>query len=330
MSKFGSMSRNSVATKFLMPWLVGAFVLTVLPLVATILLSCMEWDGVDPSQARWVGFDHYQHLIGIKHDQDHDSATRLNRYRDPLFYRSLYNSLFFAALATPLSLFVSLLLALMLNAPLRGIAVFRSLAYLPHVLGGVATILIWSWVFNPTYGPINQTIEWAYGVLDPVVRFFGGEGTGSWLLPGWLASETWCMPAVVCMHAWTAGGAVFIFLASLQRVDPDSQAAALIDGANRWRRFRLIVLPQLTPAILFNLITGFAASMQSFNYAYLLYNRAQNDGLLFVVLYIYRCAFEPPYRLGYASAMACVLFVILLVLSSLTFITSKWWVHYES
>lgn len=321
---------------FLLPWLVGVFILAGLPLAATILLSCTQWDGVDFKSATWVGVRHYQELTTVEATSDPAqnqpwSWTLLGgKPRDALFVRSMTNSLNFACLATPLSLSVALLLAILLNARLAGMTAFRSLAYLPHVLGGVATILIWSWVFNPTFGPVNVTIRFAYDLIDPIVRIFNDRGTVDWLLPGWLTSETWCMPAVVCMHAWTAGGSVFVFLAALQGTDPDAHGAALIDGASRWRRFWLITLPQLTPAILFNLVTGLVASMQSFNYSYLLYNRAQNDGLLFVVLHIYRTAFEPPYRLGYASAMACILFVVLLAFTALTFVSSKRWVHYAS
>ena len=130
------------------------------------------------------------------------------------------------------------------------------------------------------------------------------------------------------MHAWTAGGAVFIFLAALQHVDPATLEAARIDGARRWQAFRHVVFPQLTPAILFNLATGLAGSMQAFHQAFLLYNRAQNDGLLFYMLHLYRSAFEPPYRLGYASAMAWVLFILLLLLSGIAVISGRKWVHY--
>jgi len=247
-----------------------------------------------------------------------------------MFYKAMRNSVTFSLFAVPLSLFSAFALAMLLNAPLRGIAWFRSLFYMPHVLGGVATVLIWSWVLNPAFGPLNSIIQTAYDVIDPVVRLFHKSGTAAWPLPGWLMSKTWCKPAVVLIHVWTTGGAVFIFLAALQRVDPDTHLAAHLDGANAWQRLRLITLPQLTPAILFNLITGLVASMQSFNYAYLLYNRAQEDGLLFVSLQIYRTAFEPPYRLGYASAMACILFVLLLGVSLFAFWSRRIWVHYES
>ncbi|GJM24046.1 MAG: sugar ABC transporter permease [Phycisphaerae bacterium] len=324
------------AFKLTLPWLAGVLILVVAPLIATTVLSFVHWDGIDTNGATWVGGQNYQELAtidpSVPNKQEHPWHWSLlgGRPRDALFVRSMINSLTFAIFATPLNMSVALLLALLVNAPLRGMSIFRAFAYLPHVLGGVATILIWSWIFNPTFGPINVALKTAYEMIDPLVRTFGGGGTSNWPVPGWLASEAWCKPAVICIHAWTAGGSVFIFLAALQGTDPDAHVAALLDGASRRQRFLSITLPQLTPAIFFNLVTGFVASMQSFNYSYLLYNRAQNDGLLFVVLQIYRSAFEPPYRLGYASAMACILFVTLFVFTAITAITSRKWVHYES
>jgi len=322
--------------RFVLPWVVGVVILTVVPLVFSLLLSLVRWDGMDYGDIAWVGLDHYREFTRVDARQPLAEADPWywhllgGQPADPSFYRSLYNSLVFSGFAVPLGLIVALALAVLLNTSLRGVGFFRTLFYLPHVLGGVATILVWSWIFNPQFGPINALIAGVYTALDPLVRLGGGQGTSAWPLPSWLMSPVWCKPAVVVMHVWTAGGAVFVFLAVLQRVDPATHEAARLDGAGRWDRFYLITLPQITPAVMFNLVTGLAAAMQAFNQPYLLYNRAQNDGLLFYVLQLYRCAFEPPYRLGYASAMAWVLFALVLVLALLALLSGRKWVHYES
>jgi multiple sugar transport system permease protein len=320
--------------RFALPWLVGVIGLTLVPMVASVLLSFTRWDGLALADIRWVGFDHYERAFGI--DQRHQPQpsdpwywTALGgRPADAQFYQALYNSAYYSVFAVPLGLAASLGLALLLNLPLRGIRFFRTLYYLPHVLGGVATVLIWSWLLNPKFGVINAALRWIYEVVGPVAAWFGAD-PATWSTPDWLYSPAWCKPALILMHTWTAGGAMLIFLAALQSVPDSLQEAARIDGAGRWRRFRNVTLPQITPAILFNLILGIVTSLQTFSQAYLLYNRAQHDGLLFYVLYLYRCAFEAPYRIGYASALAWILFVILFGLTLLVVRSGRRWVYYE-
>ncbi|MHC4093723.1 MAG: carbohydrate ABC transporter permease, partial [Planctomycetota bacterium] len=217
----------------------------------------------------------------------------------------------------------------LLSRPLPGIGLFRTLLYLPHVLGGVATVLIWSWLFNPRFGPINSMLGWCVATADPVIGLFGEAGTTSWEPPGWFYSPQWCKPALIVMQIWSFGGSMLIFLAALQQVPRSLHEAAAMDGAGSQRRFRHVTLPHLTPAILFNLVTGLIFSMQAFHQAYLLTNRAQNDGLLFYVLYLYRCAFEPPYRVGYASALAWIFFAVVFALVILAVSSARRWVFYE-
>jgi multiple sugar transport system permease protein len=289
---------------FALPWLVGLIVLTVMPLAGSLLMSLVQWDGLSfTANLEWVGFDHYREAIAD----------------DPTFRKALANSLYYSLLAAPLTVATSLAAAILLAKPVRGIALFRTLFYLPHVLGGVATILIWGWLFNPRFGPINAVLR----------AVFGATGASGWQAPGWFYSPQWCKPALVIMQAWLFGGAMLIFLAALQHVPPRLHDAAAVDGAGRWHRLRHVTLPFLSPAILFNLVTGLVASMQAFNQAYLLYNRAQDDGLLFYVLYLYRCAFEPPYRMGYASALAWLFFALVLILVLLAVRSAHGWVCYE-
>lgn len=299
---------------FALPWLGGLLLLTALPVAASLLISLVRWDGLSlTGNLEWAGFEHYRKIITD----------------DPLFRKALGNSLYYALLATPLTVAASLAAAVLLARPVRGILMFRTLFYLPHVLGGVATILIWSWLFNPRFGPINEMLRGLYALLDPLVRLFDPAGAAQWQTPAWFYSPRWCKPALVIMQTWLFGGAMLIFLAALQHVPPQLHDAAAVDGAGRWHRFRHVTVPTLTPAILFNLVTALVASMQAFNQAYLLYDRAQDDGLLFYVLYLYRCAFEPPYRLGYACALAWVFFALIFVLVWSTLRWARTWVIYE-
>ena len=323
--------------RFAAPWMVGVSALTVLPLGGSAVLSGLRWDGLaDWSEMEWVGGDHYAQALGTRADaaptaNDPWYLQRLDVVpRDRRVYQSLYNSLIYSTFAVPLGLVVSLALALLLNLNVRGITVFRAIYYLPHVLGGVATIVIWSWLFNPTFGPINGLIGGVYWLLDPVVRLLGGAGTEGWPMPGWLYSPAWAKPAVIIMQAWTAGGTMLVFLAALQSIDASMLEAARLDGGGPRNRFCRIILPQISPAILFNLVLGWVYSMQAFSQSYLLYNRAQDDGLLFYVLYLYRCAFESPYRLGYASALAWILVAVLAIPTVLIYLTRRRWVHYDA
>ncbi len=300
---------------FAAPWLVGVVVLTVLPVLGSLVMSLLRWDGLTLSAGvQWVGLDHYRHL-----------ATD-----DADFRKALSNSLIYSFMATPLSLAASLGAALLLSRRLPGMGIFRTLVYLPHVLGGVATVMIWSWLLNPRFGPVNAVLRESYALLDPLVRLWNPAGTSDWAVPGWFYSSTWCKPGLVLMQMWSFGGGMLIFLAALQQVNTQTVEAAHLDGAGWWSRLRHVTLPQLTPAVLFNTVTGLAASMQAFNQAYLMYNRSQDQGLLFYVLYLYRCAFEPPYRVGYASALAWVFFGLIFALVIVAVRTARHWVFYDA
>ncbi|MCP4589794.1 MAG: sugar ABC transporter permease [bacterium] len=321
---------------FALPWMIGVLLLSVGPMLASFALSLVSWDGLEWSGIKWVGLDNYRQLAEFVPDDPLRSfdpwyfEALPGRPADPRFYRAVYNTLVYGLTAVPLGLVAALLMALLLDARMRGIAVFRTLYYLPHVLSGVATVMVWSWLFNPRFGWINLVLRGFYRALDPVLVAVGLEGTSSWPVPDWLYSPAACKPALVVMHVWAAGGAMLIFLAALQSIPASLYEAAAIDGAGRRRRFWSVTLPQITPALYFNLILGVVYALQTFSQPYLLRNRAQHDGLLFYVLYLYQCAFEEPHRLGYASAVAWVLFVVILLLTLLVVRSGRWWVHYES
>lgn len=320
---------------FLLPWATGLVGLTLLPVLACFGLSLTRMDSArSVTELAWVGADHYRAVLGVDHAYEPDETDPWywhllrGRPNDPRFYQAMYNSLFYSVFAVPLGLSAALLVALLLNQPLRGMSIIRGLVYLPHVLGGVATIVIWSWLLNPEFGWINQALRLFYALLDPAVGLFSEGGTSGWPVPRWLYSPDGCKPAVILMHVWTMGGSMLIFLAALRRVEPQLYEAARLDGAGAGDRFLRITLPQITPAILFNVTMSTIFAMQSFGEAYLLQNRNQDDGLMFFVLYLYRTAFEPPYRLGYASALAVILFAVLFILVVPILWSSRRWVHY--
>jgi multiple sugar transport system permease protein len=322
---------------FALPWFVGLFGLTVLPMVASILLSFVEWDGVSLSKIEWVGLDNYRQMFAVQPGETPrptDPFPSLWKHlgcrpHDPQFYKAMYNSVIYSVFAVPLGLLASLMLAMLLNQRLRGISLFRTFYYLPHVLGGVATIMIWRWIFHPDFGLLNSFLLDAYRLLDPLVKAIGLGGTADWPVPQWLYSPRMAKPSLIIMGLWGAGGAMLIFLAALQNVPEQLYEAARIDGAGRWRQFRHVTLPQISPAIFFNLIMGIIGSLQTFNQAYLMRSASQQDSLLFYVLYLYQCAFED-YRMGYASALAWVLFVVIMALTALTLSSARWWVYYEA
>ncbi len=320
---------------FLFPWGLGFLLLTFAPLVGSCALSYTKVGaGLTLGELTWVGMAHYESALEV--DDQVEPADGDPWYwrllggipRDQRFYTSLYNSLFYSLFAVPLGLCSSLLAALLLNRSFRGQSVVRAMVYLPHVLGGVATLVIWSWIFNPQFGGLNQALSLIYAGLDPLVSLFHRGGTAGWLLPRWLYSPTWCKPAVIMIHTWTMGGMMLIFLAALRRVPRRLYDAAALDGAGVFRRLRHITLPQITPAILFNTTVSLIFAMQSFNESYLLQNPQQDDGLLFYVVNLYEAAFAPPYRLGYACALAWILCVVLFILIGPLVWSSRKWVHY--
>ncbi len=307
--------------------------MTLLPLAASLLLSFTQWDGFSERDIQWVGEQNYRELFEV------DAAYRIRQHDpwywsllggkplDPRFFKAVCNTLIFSLMATPLGVVVALLLAVPLNQKLKGIALFRCAYYMPHILGGVGTILMWQWLFNPDVGLINSVLRLLYGSWVWLNSFFGIEAA-LWTAPRWLHSPEWCKPALVLMHLWGRGGAMLIFLAALQNVPERLYEASRIDGAGRWRQFRHVTLPQISPAILFNFVIGLIGAMRVFKSAYVLRHWSQQDGLLFYMVHLYESAFEDPARLGYASALSWVLFVVLFVLTLVTVSVSRRWVYY--
>ncbi len=224
------------------------------------------------------------------------------------------------ALGLPLQLMVALFVALLLNARIKGQAIFRTLIFLPSVVPVVATAILWVWILNPEYGLINAVLSW-YGIRGP----------------GWLTDPHWSKPALILVMMWTIGNAMIIFLASLQQVPQSLYEAAIVDGAGWWQRFRNITIPMISPVIFFNLVMGVIGSFQYFTHVYIMTSGISPDyggraggpefSTLVYALYLYQNAFQF-FRMGYASAMAWIMFIIVAVILIILFKTSKW-VYYE-
>lgn len=279
---------------FISPWVIGFALFEFGPLVASLGISLFKWDLIQAPS--WIGLDNYLELFTD----------------DPLFWQSLKVTSVYSLFSVPFGLLFALLLALLLNQPLPGIAFFRTVFYLPAVVSGVAVAMLWIWVFNGEFGVVNY-------MLDVV----GIEG------PNWFFDRTWVMPAFILMSLWGVGGSMIIFLAGLQGVPQELYDAAEVDGAGRLRQFQHVTWPLLTPVIFFNLIIGIIASFQTFTNSYVITEGGPANATLFYVLYLYNNGFKF-FRMGKAATMAWILFVIILALTILVLRSSRIWVFYET
>jgi len=230
---------------------------------------------------------------------------------DPLFWQSLKVTAIYSFVSVPMGLGLGLAVAILMNQKVRGIAAFRTIYYLPAVVSGVAVALLWMWIFDPSYGLGNV-----------VLRSIG--------LPGsqWLTSPTTSLLSLILMSFWGIGGGMVIYLAGLQSVPQHLYEAADLDGAGVLQKFRHVTIPMLTPVIFYNLIMGIIGSFQVFTQAFVMTNGGPVNSTLFYVLYLFRQAFNY-YHMGYASAMAWILFAIILALTLIVFKSSALWVYYE-
>lgn len=280
---------------FVSPWVFGFLVFTVGPIIFSLVLSFFDWDLL--SDPVFTGFDNY-----------------VKAANDPLVGKALQVTLTFTVASVPLQVLLALAVAMLMNLRVRGIHIFRTVWYLPSLVVGVAQVVLFLWVFNPSYGLIN-------GVL----AVFGIQG------PAWFHDPNWALPAVVMMSLWTVGGSMVIYLAGLQDVPTELYEAAQLDGAGSLRRFWHITLPMISPVIFFSVVTGMIGAMQTFTQGYVI--SQNNEGaagysLLFFVLYLYQNGFQF-FQMGYASALAWILLILILALTALTFRGSAFWVYYE-
>lgn len=263
------------------------------PIVASLLMAFMDWNMV--GTPRWVGTANFQQILG----------------GDQLFRQSLKVTTFYALGSVPLRILFAFALAMLLNQQLRGLSIFRTIFYIPSIVPVVASSVLWLWLFNPDFGLLNSILR-PLGV--PKLQ--------------WIYDTRMVIPSFILMSLWSVGPMVIIFLAGLQGVPRHLYEAVEVDGGNSWHRLRHVTLPMITPTILFNLIWSIIGALQSFTQAYVMTQGGPNDASLFYVLYLYRKAFEQS-QMGYASALAWILFVIIAVLSVLVFRSSSAWVYYE-
>ncbi len=277
----------------ILPWLVGFVLFTAGPLLVSLYLSFTQWDIIRPPQ--WVGLQNYVRMFTD----------------DQLFRTSLRVTFSYVLMSVPLQLIVGLALALLLNAPLRGMNVFRTIFYLPAVLSGVAVALMWIWILHPDLGVAN-------GLLGLV----GIQG------PGWFWDAQWALASVVLMRLWSVGGGAVVYLAGLQNIPPQLYEAAEIDGASRYQQFWRITLPLLTPTLFFQLIIILIDAFRVFTEAYVITKGGPLNATYFYMLYLYEEAFQN-FNMGYASALGWVLTLITAAAAFILFRTSNRWVYYE-
>jgi multiple sugar transport system permease protein len=275
------------------PWLIGFVVFVGGPILHSAGLSLTDYSLLaDPE---FVGLENYQAL-----------------WKDPLFWLSLKITLIYTVVHVPLAIAGGFALALLLNQDIRFVALWRTIFYLPAVVSGVAVALLWLWVFNPELGLANRFLA-LFG-LEPV---------------GWLLSTQWALPALIIISLWNVGGAIVIYLAGLQGIPTELYEAAHIDGANGWRRFWSVTVPLMTPVLFFQMIVGMIGAFQVFTNPLVLTNGGPANATLVYVLYLYQNAFSF-FKMGYASALAWILFLIALALTILSFWSSNRWVYYEA
>lgn len=279
---------------FVSPWLVGFIVFTLFPFLASLFLSFTDWQIV--GNWRWVGATNYIDFVNGS---------------DPRFLLSLKNTLYYAVVNVPGTQVIALCLALLLNKKTKGIGIYRTLFYVPAIASGVGTSYLWAQMFSSHGGPINTALA-----------FVGIQG------PNWLYSLTWSMPALIIMGLWNVGTSMLIYLAALQGVPQSLYDAASVDGATIFGRFHHVTIPMITPAMFFNLILGVIGSFQVFTAAFIITGGGPADATLFYTLYLYNTAFQN-LRMGYASALAWVLFLIIMCVTVIQLVIARAWVYYE-
>ena len=277
---------------FISPWLIGFLTLTVFPLAFSLYISLTRYDLLRPPV--FIGLQNYREIF----------------FRDPLFWRVMYNTLYYVIFSVPLSLTFAFLIANLLNTNIVGRSFFRAIMYIPSIVPAVCTAMVWLFLLNIQYGAVN-------GIL---------QALGLQAIP-FLSNPALAKPSLIMVAIWSTGNAVVIFLAGLQDVPRSLYEAATVDGANAWQQFRNVTIPMSTPVILFNLIIGFINAFQEFTSAFLITNGGPANATLFYSVYLYRQAFQF-LRMGKASALAWVLFVMVVIYSVLLFKSSARWVYY--
>ena len=286
--------KDVIGYLFISPWIIGFLAFTLLPFIASFLLSFTDWQIV--GSWNWIGLANYQKLLSGVDDN---------------FVVSLSNTLFYAVFNVPGTQIIALTLALLLNKKSPGIALFRTLFYIPAIASGVGTTYLWAQIFSSHGGLVNTALG-----------FVGIQG------PNWLYSLTWSMPAVIIVGLWNVGTSMLIYLAALQGVPQSLYDAASVDGATIFSKFWSVTIPMVTPAIFFNVVLGVIGSFQVFTTVYVLTKGGPANATLVYSLYLYNVAFKN-LRMGYAASLAWILFLIILAITVVQLVTARLWVYYE-
>ena len=278
---------------FVMPALIGLAIFTLYPVLSLIFFSFCRYTALKPPT--WIGVGNYSALM-----------------RDKLFFDSLYNTAYYTVFAVPIGIIVAFGLAVLLNAKVKGLAFFRTIFYLPSIVPVVASSVLWLWILNPDYGLINVML----GKL-------GVPG------PGWLADPAWSKPALILMSTWGVGATTVIYLAGLQDVPKELYEAAEIDGAGGWHKTRHITIPFMSPYIFFTAVMGIIGGTQYFTQAWVMTGGtgAPANSTMFFAMYLFQNAFQM-FKMGYACAMAWLLFIVILLATLLLFRSSARYVYY--
>lgn len=285
---------NKAGFLFLAPWLIGVLVFTIGPMLASLFLAFTDYNLLQPPE--WSGLDNIARMIG-----------------DERLWNSLRVTLTYVIVSVPLQLAVALAVAMLLDRGMRGLAFYRSVFYLPSLLGGsVAIAILWRQVFGKE------------GIVNGFLAWFGIDG------PGWISHPDYALSTIIILHIWTFGSPMVIFLAGLRQIPEMYYEAAQMDGAGRFRRFFSITFPLLTPIIFFNLVLQIIFAFQSFTQAFIVSGGTggPSDSTMFFTLYLYKEAFTE-LNMGYASAMAWFLLLIIAAFTAFNFWFSKYWVFYD-
>lgn len=277
---------------FVLPWIIGFLLFTFGPMIYSFWMSFHDWGLVN--EKVWIATGNYQQML-----------------KDPLVMKSLSVTFKYTLLAVPAQMVVSFLIATLLNTKIKAMGIFRTIFYLPTLVGGVAQAVLFTWIFNPSYGVVNTLLDKA-GIAGPA----------------WLTDPKWALTTMVLMSLWTVGSTVIIYLAGFQDISESLYEASELDGANMLQKYIHITIPHMTPIIFFNMITSMIGAFQTFTQGYM-FNGGTDNSLLFYAYYLYQNAFMW-FKMGYGSALAWVLFIIILVFTLLVFRSSSMWVFYEN
>ncbi|MDF2663484.1 MAG: binding-protein-dependent transport system inner rane component [Paenibacillus sp.] len=286
--------QNTTAYLFMLPWLVGLFLFTLWPMISSLYLSFTRFELLQPSE--WIGMQNFKEIFT----------------GDERFWQSLKVTFHFVVLSVPLKLLAALLVAMMLNRNIRGIGLYRSLYYLPSLIGGsVAVSIMWRQIFGET------------GVVNVLLSMFGLQG------PIWISNPDYAIYTLIALATWQFGSSMVIFLAGLKQIPEHLYEASAIDGAGKVQQFFRITLPMLSPVMFFNLVMQVIGGFMVFTQGFIVTKGGPMDATLFYAIYLYEKGFKY-FQMGYASALAWILLVIIGIFTAILFKTSKKWVHYES